>query len=233
VKTKIYCLVILALLFTASRRGQAEIYFIDQKQEVISQSRWSLAEWLDQRDRMRLMDLWLAIHSPSPYEFYVGTTFQNGYLTGGSYASMWNVQAVAYASIFGIEAQRNFSSYQPNYVLMGHLRVFGRHAQDTNITFEGGAREQDIGQDQAWNPLVGVAISIYINRFFGIDGLYRHYFTATYSGGAVLGDRYEAGGFIDFKFVRFDGGYFDEYDQVQGLTGITRRGPYLGFKIFF
>lgn len=232
-KIKIYSSLILLFLVLVPLTAQAEIYFIDQKQEIKSQSRWSLADWLDQRDHMRLMDLWLALHSPSPYEFYVGTTFQNGYLNGGSYASAWNVQAVAYASIFGVEFQRQFADYLPNYLMMAHLRVFGRHAQDTNITFEGGAREQDIGQSQAWNPLVGVAFSLYINRFFGVDALYRHYFQATYSSGSVWGDRYEAGGFIDFKYIRIDGGYFDEYSQILGSTGVTRRGPYLGFKIFF
>ncbi|MEK6580021.1 MAG: hypothetical protein AABZ55_12400, partial [Bdellovibrionota bacterium] len=44
-----------------------EVYtFVVKKQEEKQKSRWSLSEWLDTRDRMRMMDLWLALHTPTP-----------------------------------------------------------------------------------------------------------------------------------------------------------------------
>src|SRR6185295_348306 len=88
-----------------------EIYtFVVKKQEQKAKTRWSLSDWLETRDKMRLMDLWLALHSPSPYEFYLGGAYQMAETKPGGRYNAYDLFFAAYASIFGIEVQRQANS---------------------------------------------------------------------------------------------------------------------------
>src|SRR4051812_10192033 len=80
-----------------------------QKAEKKATSRWTLQEWLEQKDRNRMMDLWLGMYSPSPYEFYVRgayqtyrTTYDPMSIEEKSYQS-FSGGLGAYATIIGIE----------------------------------------------------------------------------------------------------------------------------------
>src|SRR4051812_14872269 len=99
------------------RAASADNYvFIGEKQAVKEKNRWSLAEWLDQRDRMRMMDLWLALHSPSPYEFYLSGAYKTGKLGAGGYYGGWDVSLAAYAFLFGLEVQRQMSTFESRWL---------------------------------------------------------------------------------------------------------------------
>jgi len=226
-------LVTICLILGLSASALAKTSFILEKQEAKAAGRWSLAEWLEQRDRMRLMDLWLALHSPSPYEFYLGAKYNWGRVNDGAYYSGWNLSFAGYASIFGLELQRELSTLDPRLLALFHLRIFGKHAQGTNITLQGGVKQEHRTAGQLWNPLAGVALTIYITRYFGIEGLYRHYFQAENSLGRYTGDRMEVDAFIDFKFVRFFGGYFYDAEDHIGDKHRIFKGGMLGSKLFF
>ena len=75
---------IFASLFSAgtslaqSRSGfGSRNYDFTARSSAREQKRWTLAEWLEQKDRSKMMDLWLAFNSPSPYELMLGV----GYLS--------------------------------------------------------------------------------------------------------------------------------------------------------
>src|SRR4051812_2514013 len=95
----------LALLAPATQARADEIYtFVVKKQEEKAKTRWSLADWLDTRDKMKLMDLWLAIHSPSPYEFFLSGSYiipSDSTVSKGS-----DLSVAAFATIFGLEGRR-------------------------------------------------------------------------------------------------------------------------------
>jgi hypothetical protein len=225
----------LACLTTAYPAAADEIYtFVIKKQEEKAKTGWNLSDWLATRDKMRLMDLWLALHSPTPYEFFVGGSY---WLIGtGSQKNALRVQAAAYASIFGLEYQRGFSSLAESLYFF-HLRIFGFHAQGTNITLQTGIRSSD-EPSVARSAFAGVGMSIYLARFFGIDGFYRHYFASVPSsaGYAVSGSHAEGGAFIDFKFFRIFGNYFYR-PETTVRPGTTSNqsivGANLGMKLFF
>ena len=177
-----------------------EIYtFVVKKQEEKQRSRWTLSEWLATRDKMRLMDLWLALHSPSPYEFFVGGNY--GFIGSGSQTNSIRFQAGAYASIFGLELQRSSGTIR-EWLYLFHLRIFGFHAQATNITLEAGLRSAD-KPFVSRNAVAGIGMSVYLTRFFGLDGLYRYNFGSVPSSTRyrVYGSYFEGGPFIDFKFL--------------------------------
>jgi hypothetical protein len=216
-----------------------EVYtFVVKKQEEKAKSRWSLSEWLETRDRMRLMDLWLALHTPSPYEFFVAGAYQIGNLsTGGSYnASDFSV--AAYASIFGLEFERE-GGLDTRYSGLFHLRIFGFHYQATHIRLEAGVRNENNGAGVGFqNALAGAGLVIYLGKYFGIEGLFRHAFDSTpnATGLAFGGNRYEGGAFIDFSFLRLYGkyGYESTNPELSNFAANSvRSGPQVGLKLFF
>lgn len=187
---------------------------------------------MEQRDRTRLMDMWLSLHTPSPYEFYVYGAYAWGNQPSGYYGA-FQAGFAAYATIFGVELQREFSADPARYLALFHFRIFGPRAQGMNITLQGGAKYEDRPAGQLWNPTVGFSMTIYLTRFFGIEGLFRHYLAADGAGGRFAGNRVEGGGFIDYKFVRVYGGYFQELDRQVGGSDRFFDGGFAGLKVFF
>jgi hypothetical protein len=219
------------LMVTAPQLCRADdIYtIIVKKQETKEKNRWSLSDWLETRDRMRLQDLWLALHSPSPYEFYVGGNYQSNQISNANSTMVWEAFAAAYASIFGLEA-RYESNFEKRTFGIFDLRIFGFHDQATNITLQGGVRSSDTGTYSYRNALVGVSVTLYLARHFGVDGLYRYYLPAAPNPSevSISGYRYQGGAFLDFQFLRIYGNYLNDVETTVSWSGFT-----LGTKIYF
>lgn len=218
-----FALVVLPLHFAMAD----DVYEVVVKRvEKKKASGWSLSEWLETKNRIALMDMWLAFHTPSPYEFYLGGNYQFGMRSGSAYNG-GQVYFAAFASLFGLEVQRD-QSYEKIINGLFHMRLLGFSNQSTNITLHGGMRFE--GAEPARSAVAGVSATFYLMKYFGIDGLYRHIFKSqtTTAGYRLYGDRYEAGGFIDFKFLRLYGSYFHEEDQNP-----IRSGGLAGVRLFF
>lgn len=242
-KSSLYALVAAVALIVSTVAPVAaqadEVYtFVIKKQEDKAINRWSLEEWLATRDRMRLMDLWLALHTPSPFEFYVGGAYQFGSLNTASSYTASEFTAAAYASIFGLELDRE-GGPDTRYDTTFNLRFFGYHYQATHMRLELGVRNENNGSGVTFqNALAGVGLAIYLAKYFGIDGRWRHAFASTpnASGLSFGGDQYEGGAFIDFSFLRFYGKYIYETlsSEASNLApGSVRSGPQLGVTVFF
>jgi hypothetical protein len=199
-----------------------EIYtFVIKKQEEKKSTRWSLQDWLETRDRMRLMDIWLALHTSSPYEFYIGGDArfltEKNTLDSKYYFS-------AFASIFGLGIERESVYSRLNGMFF--LRVLGFHNQGTNITLHVGVRNQT-EPFSFYSSFVGGAMTLYMTRFFGIEGLFRYYFPADDT--VELQATYlETNAFIDFRFLRIYGGYHFQNDHLARPSGYQ-----LGARFFF
>src|SRR3954466_11936312 len=104
-RTLLSLLALVVTLGLAAHAQADDVYtFVVKKPEEKAKTRWSLSDWLETRDKMRLMDLWLAIHSPTPYEFFLSGGYivptQTGAQNGFDFA------LGAYATIFGVEFRR-------------------------------------------------------------------------------------------------------------------------------
>jgi len=221
----------LGLGLTRPQVSQADdIYtFVIKKQEVKDKYRWSLADWLDTRDRLRLQDLWLAIHSPSPYEYYIGGNYQiNQNSPGGNFKGR-EAFAGAFATIFGLEGRYTSDSVS-RWMGQFNFRIFGYHDQATNITLHLGFRNTNTGTFSYNNPYGGAGMTLYLARFFGVTGLYHHFFMSPPNSSNVIysGDYLEGGAFLDFRFLRVYGSYFNDAE-----TGLTTKGITLGSKLYF
>ncbi|MGK5083456.1 hypothetical protein WDW37_09120 [Bdellovibrionota bacterium FG-1] len=231
-------LVIVGGLPTVNATADDVYTFVVKKQEEKAKTRWSIQEWLDTRDRMRLMDLWLAIHSPSPYEFFFGGSYCIGSLTAGSGFGGLNFTAAGYATLFGLEVERE-SGPDTRYDATFHFRFFGYHYQATHMRIELGVRTENNGVGASFqNPLAGVGFAVYLARKFGIDGRWRHAFSSTPNATGLTfgGDQFRGGAFLDFSFVRIYGDYLYEtlnFEATNLVPNAVRSGPELGLKLFF
>jgi hypothetical protein len=198
----------------ASSAGSAPWSFVGRKAEVKRQSRWSLDEWLATRDRMKWADMWLALNSSSPYEFFILGAYN---LVPTSQGRLEDVRfgLGAYVKIFGLEYDHdNILGPEDNARL--HLRIFGYHVQNTNITLHGGIRFRP-GTLPVRQGYLGLSTTIYLQKYFGFYTLYRYYWS-------VGEHRLEIGPFIDFGPLRIFGNYL--YQQ-------PANGWILGGQFFF
>lgn len=220
-------LILTALLTTIPHSRADESYtFIVKKQEEKAKTRWSLAEWFETKEKMRLQDMWLALHSPSIYEFFLGYD----YLLSNSH----RVSIGSYASVVGLEGRYETQPYG-DAVALFKFRFFGYHVQATHISLGVGVRNRmDPTLGTYRNAILNADSSIYLTRFWGVSGNYEHYLGSTprSNGSSVTGSRFDFATFIDFKFFRVQGGTYIEFSS-DNTSAPLLSGYNVGAKIFF
>lgn len=231
----------------ASESDEGVYNVIIKKQEKKRQERWSLASWYDTKEKIRLMDMWLALHSStSLYEFFVGgdtATLESTLDSGTQFQPqiMNRAQLGAYASIFGLQAQYfDFKNQSYGWNPSFHIRVLGTSVQNTNLTLEYGLRNRvDFNfADKFNNHFAGTSLTLYIQKVFGIESLYRYYFPKSSNNYKSLeGQLVEATLFIDYSFLRVYGTFFEESLILTSLnlikTNVRYSGIFAGLKFFF
>lgn len=195
-----------------------------KKQEAKKQSRagWNLSDWLIQRDRRRIQDLWLAMHTPVPYEFILEGNYR--WFNEPKNQADHRYALYAFARIFGLGLEMETEPKRYNALFL--LRLLGLYSQGTNITLHGGIRAQN---EPAYfrSPFYGFSTTLYLARFFGFEGTLRKYGNATSNGAGqdFDGVMKEANLFIDFKFIRIFFGYLGtpmDPDRGEGYQVGTR-----------
>ncbi len=213
--------------------------------------RWSLTEWLEMKNRNRMMDMWLSMNSPSPFEFSLGGSY-NSYktevrdpattTTEDSFTS-YAAEASAYAQFVGITAEYENNTQESYNDLAGmlNIRLLGNSIQNTSFTIHYGQRTREYSgaAGRLTQQFAQASLQVYLTKYFGLDGKYRYFLpTSTDELGDVEGNITEAGLFIDFKAVRVFGAWYKESQKtkVPAATDDTvtdRTGIRSGIKIFF
>jgi hypothetical protein len=216
--------------------------------------RWTLEEWLQTRDRNRMMDLWLALNSPSPYEGAIALSRKNYQIVtdpasgaDNSYGS-YSGEITAYASIVGLTLEHENNPQEGFYDTTGifNLRLLGHCIQCTALTLHYGLRTRYL---ESYDPEIKLAqtfsqatLQLYLFRYFGIEGVYRSYQPITEE--RVLGKisqetLLEGGVFIDYAGLRVFGNWYRE-SQKLAATDTTnlnqtseKNGVRAGFRLYF
>lgn len=224
-------------------------YDFQKRADVRTQKRWTLQDWLDGKERSQMMDLWLAMNSPSPYEFMIGGVYNSYGITTTAnpvrealfdYAG----SLAAYAQFVGVGAEYENNTKESYNDLTGlaHIRVWGNSMQSSALTLSYGLRTRNgmtaTNQSYRLNQQFGDAhLQIYLQKHFGIEGRYRAYLPdAETTLGDTKADLTEGGAFIDFSAFRVYGTWFQErtmstLNNVESKT--DKNGIRTGFKIFF
>lgn len=212
--------------------------------------RWTLADYLAQKQKVRLMDRWLALNTaPKNFEGILsgGTAKYDIETTSGGVKTKTTENVTSaklsfFYTIFGIEAEYEKSNKDWSAIAgMGSLRLLGGYQQDTNLTVSYGVRKKEFTADPKetfQNQFAHAALTLYILPNFGIDGSYRKYFENKSSADRKFGASVVTGGaFFEFGFLRLFAQYHTETSETKPADGSAgskedKKGIEFGAKIF-
>lgn len=211
--------------------------------------RFTLQEWLENKDRRALMDMWLTINTPSPYEFVIGGskfhyTLENSPAAATSTSKTvdgYSGEISAYARFVGVTAEYSNNTDEGFNDTTGifNLRIFGNTVQGSHITLHYGLRTR-IASDNSYRlnqQFAAATLQLYLMKYFGIQGNYRQY--TPYSEdhfGDTKANELNAGAFIEFGALRLFGDWYHEKQNstLNGVeTNIDRTGTKIGIKFYF
>lgn len=209
-------------------------------------SRWSLTDWLAMKERNRMMDMWLSMNAPSPFEFFLAGSYNsfktevNDGSAGVSHIT-YRGEAAAYAQFVGVSGEYENNSEENFSDLAGmlNIRLFGNSIQNTSLTIHYGQRTRTAETSTLRQQFGQATLQLYLTKYFGLEAKHRYFLpTSTDELGDVKGDMTEAGVFIDFKALRLFGSWYKESqkNKVPAATDETitdRTGIRSGIKIFF
>lgn len=214
-------------------------------------TRWTLVDFLAQKQSIKLMDLWLSMNrSGSLFEASVGggpvgyryretgggVTTANGNKTSQQYTLSM------FVGFFGIEGEYEETNHDlKTYGGDVALRLLGDSQQGTHLTVKYGLQKREDSSNipkEIWsNQFAQADLNLYIVSFFGIKGQYRHYLPDKSTQGTDLhGNRTTAGAFFDLGMLILYGDYFQEkleYEKTTGITTKSREGFEYGAKFYF
>lgn len=211
--------------------------------------RFTLQEWLENKDRRALMDMWLTINTPSPYEFVLGASMFRYTLdsslpatdTASIKVSGYHGEFSAYARFAGVSAEYANNPDEGFHETTGifNLRVLGNTVQGTHITLHYGLRTR-IASDRSYRlnqQFAAATLQLYLMKYFGIQGHYRKYLPYSEEHfGDTEGHELNAGAFIEFGALRLFGDWYQE-KQKSKLNDLEskydRNGTRFGFKFYF
>lgn len=210
--------------------------------------RFTLQEWLANKDRRALMDMWLTINTPSPYEFVLGGTMPHYTLDSTSAGTTtskdvdgYSGEISAYARFVGLTAEYTNNTQEGFNETTGifNLRIFGNTVQGSHITLHYGLRTR-IASDNSYRlnqQFAAGTLQLYLMKYFGIQGNYRSYFPYSEDHfGDTSGTGLNAGVFIEFGALRFFGDWYQE-KQNSKLNGVEsnydRKGTKVGIRFYF
>jgi hypothetical protein len=201
-----------------------------KKNDEKKASRWSLADWLAQKERNRKMDFWLAQNTHSSnYEFFLEARSINyGESDGSPTATAKNNNVyggalAAYAGVAGLRGSLDQDS-EKRSVWSGslNLRLIGGAIQDSHLNLEYGLRGTSVtdsagAKDSYQNQFGGVSLNLYLAKFFGIEGSYQRLLpTQSERHRSMEGEDSRAGVFIDFNLLRVFGYWRNEFLDYDG-----------------
>lgn len=245
-KTVIFLGLIAVYFLSSVSWGQSK-FNISERAKKREGSRWTLAEWLAQKDRNKLMDQWLWLNAPSPYEFSLlgaYTNYKTTLASGEKEYTTTDLEASAYASIFGltVEYERRPDENENDLTGMFNVRVLGSSIQSSSLVVSYGQRTRTFTAldpvSITRNQFYQVSLQLYIGRYFGINGHYRNYlpYTDNYFGD-ITGTLTETGAFLEFESIRIFGTYFQDLQKNSNPSTptpeINRKGIKTGLQFFF
>lgn len=220
------------------------ITMLNKRAEQRSLKRFTLKDWMEGKEKRKMMDMWLSLNTPSPYEFYLSGSLNQYSLNSGAAQitkKSYEGSIAAYATCVGLtgEYQNNTEENFNDATAMFNLRLFGDTLQGTHLTLHYGlrTRTENEGLYRLNQQFAAATLQIYVTKFFGFQGNYRNFPTITepYYGDTTATES-TVGAFIDFDAFRIFGDYVQEKQnsKLNGVeTNIDRTGSKIGLRIYF
>jgi hypothetical protein len=247
---QIILLLIIGLSFTAAwaQSSGSRPWLLSTGAAAREAKRFTLQEWLENKDRRALMDMWLTINTPSPYEFVLGGSmfhYTADSTASGTTASKtvdgYSGEISAYARFVGVTAEYTNNTNEGFNDVTGifNLRIFGNTVQGSHITLHYGLRTRT-ASDNSYRlnqQFAAATLQLYLMKYFGIQGNYRKYLPYSEDHfGETEGNEINAGAFIEFGALRLFGDWYQEKQnsKLNGVeSNIDRTGTKIGIKFYF
>ena len=221
---------------------------IREKQAQKNAKRWSLSEWLDQKGRNKLMDMWLMYNTPSPYEFFFSVDTSNleqeiqvgtNTPTEQTYRN-YRGSIGAFVTMVGLYGEYESSDEElEQWKALFMVRLLGSSDQSTNFTIHYGLMNQTFNDEETQYQVGGGRLTLYLVKAFAISGMYEHIFEATSVENNITseGSRWEAGAHIEYGALRLYGSWYQEVMELTTTTNQeserTRQGLLYGLRFYF
>lgn len=233
---------------------QAQAYDFSPKSQAQSSKeaqRWSLSQWMEQKGKIKWMDVWLHSNSSSPsfYEIYLGgehgTYDRTNVSTLGPLLTDDEFKSTAghfgfYVGWFGLYGryEQSGTSEEDRTVwdALAQVRLLGTSDQGSSLTAFYGLRQEEFLNDTVMNQQAGGAMTIYLLNPWAIQARYQHWLKEdSDNGNSIKGYRFEATTWLEWGAVRAFGTWFHEPTELTNSLGTltTRReGVNVGLRIY-
>ncbi len=232
----------------AQSSPRAKPWLLSQGAASREAKRFSLKDWLENKDKRGMMDMWLTINTPSPYEFVLGGSQFHYDLETQTAASKVttthgtnSLEVSAYARFVGVtgEYANNTSEQFNDATGIFNVRLFGTSMQSTHIMLHYGIRTRT-AEDKSYRlnqQFAAATVQLYLIQYFGIQANYRSFMPYTENFyGETTANELTTGAFIEFGSFRLFGDFFLE-KQTSKMNGVetryNRNGNRFGLKIYF
>lgn len=241
------CLFLLSTVYLPPASAY-NFYDVTRKKQVAKDAkRWSLGEWLAQKNRIELMDMWLMFNAPSPYEFYLSvdtstieqSTLVNDIETNSQNFRNYRVALGAFVTAVGLYGEYETSDEElEQWKALFMLRLLGSSDQSTNLTAHYGLMNQDFNDDPTQYQVGGGRLTLYFLKAFAITGLYEAILNSTSEQDIESeGRRIEAGAHIEYGALRIYGSWYEETMELTDLLSQQRTrkrtGILFGTRLYF
>jgi hypothetical protein len=232
------------LSFQAFALAEGVYTIIVQKQEEKKSSRWTLADWLVTKQKIALMDQWLALNSSENWFEFVFDYGQGDVdekllsTTTKENIDVTRLGASMYIKFLGFEYEKlDYNRITAQDAFKINFLLLGSSVQSTHIRAFWGKRDYSYENYSSYDQSFwGGSLSLYLASFLGGEFTYTM-FSKTNSGNDTFkmhGHRAEYGGFIELWLFRFYANVFREKSYFRSSTLEVKEddGVLLGVKLF-
>lgn len=232
--------ILLFLLLTSTYAIEGVYKVVIEKQQAKAQSRWSLGEWLATKQRIALMDQWLALNTEKNLFEMVLDHRKFNFEPSISGEKVEKVSSLYkgkfYITILGFEWESDYNSYQNKFEKYNlSLRLFGTSQQSTHFNFLYGQKKVNSETLESIEPkFFGFDGDIYLFSFLGASGSFEKLLEEQSNGVKLTGEASSVGGFIEIFFLRF---YAEKriekyYYRGSSHSTVEKDGTTIGVSIY-
>lgn len=239
------------LWFSCSAHAYFQLELMKSKRSSDRQaSQWTIGDWLAQKNRVNLMDHWLAMNTKSggieintnagAQQFQLTTDSGSGEVKKTHNGQVYSLDMYILLLNLHGEYEKTDNGWE-SYGGAAGLRLLGDSSQTSSLVARYGWRKKhDLNSMEIWeNQYVEGVLQLYLVQFFGLQGQYRYYFpNESNKGRRYQGHKTTAGVFLEMGLFRLYANAYQEPMEIAStdqttVTKESRQGLEGGLKLYF
>jgi hypothetical protein len=235
------------LFFSISSSAKSSSFFdsLNKKSSGKNASKWTIADWLETKKKVQVMDHWLAVNSSiNIFEFYLGVShfdftdqlFDLGEPGIKSKDELSTITLAGFLTILGLKIQNEIDDSMDTTSMEVLLRVFGKSEQSSrwNLFYGTNFIKDDFYLESYKRVFYGSEVRIYIFKFLSMDGRYVFFEPSEVPDNSIKkGTLVEYGLNFDLGAFQLFGKYVDQTNDLTLSSKMIRNGIRYGVNFYF